>query len=258
LENYDIISAARTIEDFVINDFSQWHIRRSRRRLQKPESKKELKEAGQTMNLVLSTLSKITAPFVPFLSEKIYQEMGNKNSVHLADWPKVQKELINESLNKKMKEVREIVNLALAERSKAGIKVRQPLSNLQISNKQLEKELIELIKEEVNVKNISFGDKLELDQKITAELKEEGILREVARFIQGMRKKAGYKPSHKILVQFNGDISLNAILEKNSQIILKEIKAEKFILRPQLKDIFDIELETKVDNQKLWLGIKKI
>ena len=259
LQSYDVIASARAIEEFVINDFSQWHIRRSRRRLQRPQNKTELNEAAQTMGFVLLSLSKITAPFVPFISEEIYRNVGGgKASCHLEDWPKADKKLINEELNKKMEKVRETVNLALSARAEAKIKVRQPLRELVIPEKIPDKELIDLIKEEVNIKEVGFGKELKLDTKITAELEEEGIIREVSRLIQRMRKMAGYKPRHKIKVQYSGDEGINDILSRNKEKILEEIKAEEFILRPKLKDVFDVEEELKVGNYKLWAGIKKI
>ena len=259
LQNYDVIASARAIEEFVVNDFSQWHIRRSRRRLQRPQNKTELNEAAQTMGFVLLSLSKLTAPFVPFTSEEIYKNVGgSKASVHLEDWPKTDKKFVNEELDKKMEKIREIVNLALSARAEAKIKVRQPLRELVIPERIQDKELIELIKEEVNVKEVSFGKELKLDTKITAELEEEGIIREVSRLIQRMRKVAGYKPKHKIKVQYSGDEGINAIFSRNKEKILKEIKAEEFILRPKLKDVFDVEEELKVGNYKLWVGIKKI
>ena len=261
LNKYDVTSAARVIENFVINDLSLWYIRRSRRRFQKPETKKELKEASGTLNYVLLTLSKLTAPFVPFISEQIYYK-NRSRSVHLENWPKADKQLISKKLNQEMEKVREIVNKALAERAKAGIKVRQPLASLELKTKNVklktDQELLELIKEEINVKKITFGKTLKLDTKITLDLKEEGIVREVIRQIQEMRKKAGYKPRHKILVQYFGTSELNKILSKNKHFILKETKAKDFRLAKKLKKVFDIEKESKIDQQELWLAIKKL
>ena len=257
LDKYNVTTAARTIEDFVINDLSLWYIRRSRRRFQKPQTKKELKEASATLNHVLLTLTKLTAPFIPFLSEEIYKKLSEKQSCHLDNWPKANRKLINQSLNQQMVKARKIVTLALAARAKAGIKVRQPLRELTIKGK-INKELLELIKEEINVKKITFGKSLKLDIKITQELKEEGMIREIIRQIQEMRKKAGYKPQHRILVQYFSTNELNQILTRNKQFILKETKAKDFRLGKKLKRVFDVEQETKVDQQTLWLAIKKL
>jgi len=257
LDKYNITSAARAIESFVIDELSLWYIRRSRRRFQKPQTKQELKEASVTLNYVFLTLSKLTAPFVPFLSEEIFQDLTKKPSCHLTDWPKADKKLINQVLDEKMAKARKIVSLALAVRAKAGIKVRQPLRELTIKEK-IDKELLELIKEEVNVKKITFGKSLKLDSKITQELKEEGIIREVIRQIQEMRKKAGYQPQHRISVQYFGAAALNKILTKNKRFILKETKAKDFRLKEKLKKVFDVERQVKISQQGLWLAIKKL
>jgi len=257
LDEYDVTFAARAIENFVIDDLSQWYIRRSRKRFQ---TKEQLKEVSQTLYFVLLTLSKLTAPFIPFLSEEIYKNLTKKQSVHLEEWPKVNKELIDEKLEKKMEKVRELVALVLAERAKAGIKVRQPLNELRITNYELkrEKELLDLIKEEVNVKNITFGKTLKLDTKITPELKEEGMVREVIRQIQEMRKRAGLKPRDKIQVFYLGSPDLNKILVKNKKSILEKAKVKDLILKEELKKVSLEKKEIKVDQKNLWLVIKKI
>jgi isoleucyl-tRNA synthetase len=269
LDKYNVTFAARAIENFVINDLSQWYIRRSRRRFQKSETPQELKEASTTLNHILLTLSKLTAPFIPFFSEYIYQQLmrsacpvGSRRlsfGVHLENWPKVNKKLINKKLNQEMEKTREVVKLALAERARFRIKVRQPLNELRIKNYELrkEKELLELIKDEVNVKKITFGKSIKLDTKITPELKEEGIIREVIRQIQEMRKKAGLKPRHRILVRYSGPSNLNKILARNKSLILEETKAKDFQLGKRTKRVFGIEKEKKVDSQKLWLAIRK-
>ncbi len=260
LNRFDVTGAARALENFVVEDLSLWYIRRSRKRFQKPASKKELKEASETLSFVLLTLSKLTAPFIPFLSEEVYQGLGKKRSCHLEDWPAANKKNKDDKLEKKMEEVRRTVATALAERARVGIKVRQPLNELRITNYGLrkEKELLELIKEEVNVKKITFGKALKLDTKITPELKEEGIVREVIRQVQEMRKKAQLKPHHRILVRGSGTNELNKILTKNKNSILKEIKAEDFRLGEKPKQVFNIERELKVEQQKLWIGLRRI
>ncbi len=265
LDKYDVTSAARAIENFTIEDLSQWYIRRSRKRFQKPETKKELKEASETLNYILLTLSKLTAPFTPFLSEEIYKNLvKKKRSVHLEDWPPINKRLINEKLEEKMQRVREIVNLGLKERARLKLKVRQPLRKITVGNLAdgLEQELKDLIREELNVKSFRYDltlkEKIKLDEKVTVELKEEGIIREVIRQIQEMRKRAGYKPRHRILVRYSGTPNLNNILNKNQNLIRKEAKVKNFCLGDKPKQVFDVEKETKVDHQTLWLAIKKL
>jgi isoleucyl-tRNA synthetase len=257
---YELTIGARSFNNF-IDDLSNWYVRRSRRRFQKPEDKKEKEEAFQTLYNLLLNLSKLTAPFIPFISEEIYQSLRLKSkiifslSVHLEDWPKVNKKLIDKKLEKKMEEARRVVVEALAQRAKAGIKVRQPLSELRITNYELrkEKELLNLIIEEVNIKKIVFGKTFKLDTKITPELKEEGMTREVIRQIQEMRKEVGLKPKDKILIRYFGDLELNKILEKNKKFILMETKAKNFFLNEK-----PIGQEKTINQQKLWLAIEKL
>lgn len=263
LDKYDITSASRLLESFIVNNLSLWYIRRARKRFQKPDTKKELKQASLVLGFVLLTLTRLLAPFIPFLSEHIYREIKSgkkesKNSVHLEDWPKADRRLINKKLNKKMEKVREIVALVLALRAKNGIRVRQPLFELRIKNKELkkEKELLELIKKEVNVKEISFGKDLVLDTKITPELKEEGILREIIRNLQQMRKMAGYTAKDIISIQFNGDSVLTEIILKNKEHLVSETRAKKLELGSK-KGKFKIKKESVIDGKKLNLFIKK-
>jgi len=263
LDNYDIVGAARFFLDFV-DDLSNWYIRRSRKRFQRPGSENEKNEASQTLYYVILELTKLLAPFCPFISEKIYQELSGKEkeSVHLTDYPKPNNSLIDQNLEEKMQKIREIVALALAKRAEAKIKIRQPLSRLEVKEEKLEEDLIDLIKEEINVKEIILNKKLEteikLDTKITPELKEEGMVREIIRYLQDMRKKIGLEPHDRISIQFFGPPKLNRVLAKNKDFILKETKAENFELKEKTKQIFDIEREVKIDEDILWLGIKQI
>lgn len=238
LDKYDVTAAARAIEDFVVNDLSLWYIRRSRKRFE---------EAEGTLTWIFQTLSKLTAPFIPFLSEEINQK---KKSIHLQVWPKADRKLINKNLNQKMAKVREIVARALAERAKAGIKVRQPLASLLIP-KKVDSNLAELVKEEVNVKKIIFSNTLVLDTKITPELREEGIVRELVRQINEMRKEGGLTPKDKVLIRYDGDTELIKILEKNKKTILAETKAKDFKSGKGVKEI-------KINQQSFWLTIKKL
>jgi len=265
LNNYDVVSAGRLFLDFV-DDLSNWYIRRSRVRFQKPKTGKEKEESSQTLYYAISRLIKLLAPFTPFISEEIFQNFKKfekkVESVHLCDYSKPKEKLINKKLEEKMEKIREIVTSVLAERAKLGIKVRQPLASLEIKNQKSkiknEPELLELIKEEVNVKKISFGKELKLDTKITQELKEEGIIREVIRHIQEMRKKVGLKPKDKISIQYFASHSLNKILIKYKKNILDETKAKNIKFDSISKIPFLIEKEIKIDSENLWLAIKEI
>lgn len=260
LDNYDTVGAARLIDNFV-DDLSNWYVRRSRKRFQKPQIKKEKEDAVQTLNYILLKLTGLLAPFTPFLSDYLYKNLrGRAESVHLTEYPLPVKKLIDNKLEEKMKKIKDIISLALAERARSGIRVRQPLAELKITNYELkkEKDLLELIEGEVNVKKITFGKKLKLDTKITFKLKEEGLVREFIRNVQEMRKKAGLRPEDKILARYSGSDDLNKILTKNKKFILSEGKIKNLILGDMPKEVFKVERELKVDGKKLWLAIKKI
>ncbi len=226
LDKYDIIDAARKIEEF-INDLSVWYVRRSRDRFKNGDEK-----AAKSLRRVIFNSIRLLAPFAPFIAEHIYKEMnGQKESVHLEGWPDAKGKFVDKELEEKMVKVREICSLALQKRAEAGIKVRQPLSKLQIPNYKLQTELLNLIKDEVNVKKIVFGKTIELDTKITPELKEEGDIREFVRQIQALRKKEGLTPKDKIKVYF-GQKDLKRIVEKSKEQIRKQVIAKDVIFKP--------------------------
>ncbi len=215
LNNYDAFSATRAIEDFVVNDLSTWYIRRSRGRIgPTSQSSYELKEdCYATLAEVLLTLNKLLAPFLPFLTEEMYQNLAYvkggsaSTSVHLEDWPEVDESLIDESLEEEMNRAREIVEKAHAQRKDHGRKVRQPL-RMWLSGKIAESfspDVLKVIGEELNVKIIvgkppHFED-VEIDPEITPDLKVRGEVRELIRNIQNLRKEAGCELSDEITVE---------------------------------------------------------
>ena len=225
LDNYDIVGAARELENFVTEDISRWYIRRIRDVMK--ENSSVSKETSAVLRHVLLEISKLLAPFAPFISEKIWLELGNKNSVHLEDWPRGL-EIQRGSILKFMQETRRIVGLALEERAKVGIKVRQPLALLKLNKtySKLTADFLALIKAEVNVKDIVFDstlkDEVRLDTNITPKLKEEGLLRDLIREIQSARKTAGLKPKDKVAAQIFLPKEILEIAEKYEKDLMKE------------------------------------
>jgi len=266
LEKYDITAAARAIESFTINDLSLWYVRRSRRRLQQPQSPAELNQAAKIFAYVLANLAKISAPFIPFLSEEIWQGLNGNNyskakSVHLEPFPIVSKKIVDKNLGEQMNRVRELTALVLAERAKHAVKVRQPLAKLVVAGKEkLSDELRDLLAGEVNVKTIEYDPELKtpvvIDWTVTPELKEEGNIREVMRQIQELRKTANFTPADKITIFAQTEGDLKPAIEKHQQTIIKETKAVALEFSKPAKPA--AQIETKIDNQPLWLGIKKL
>lgn len=222
LEKYNIQKAALEIEGFV-HDLSLWYVRRSRERIGPSADDGEDKNACyQTLYLVLIKLSALLAPFIPFISDEIYTNLTGEESVHLAEWPRKgeRKKGKGESLIEEMKVVRKIVEVALSQRKAAQKKVRQPLSLLTITEKtELSESLLQLIKDEVNVKEIkqkkgTFAVNLDTET-MTPELQAEGEARDIVRRIQDERKKLGTKLDDKV------DVTLETWPEKFEEYIKK-------------------------------------
>ena len=171
LSRYDLTKAARAIQDFVIDDLSNWYIRRNRRRFWKSEMGKDKLCAYQTLYEVLFTLAKLIAPFSPFLTEDIYRNLNSIGreeweSVHLASYPdpgEKEYRFIDVSLEERMRLAREVVSLCRSARNEAGLRVRQPLQRVTIVAKGRRRQeavrmLENLILEEVNVRRVEFVD----------------------------------------------------------------------------------------------------
>ena len=262
LDSYDITGAARLLESFVIDDLSLWYIRRSRSRFQNPKSKQDFQQAMVTLGYVLKQTVILAAPFTPFVSETL-QERRQKGagSVHWEDWPRVQKKLFQKELEKQMKMVRNLASKGLALRAKAGLRVRQPLAKLTLKEK-LGKELLLLLQEELNVKKIVIDPKVkhevELDTKLTPALKEEGMVRELLRHIQGMRKDAGYKPRHRIRLRYTGNVAIKNLFPRNEAAIKKAGGITELLEGDRPKQVFDVEKNVAIEGKELWLGIRKL
>jgi isoleucyl-tRNA synthetase len=272
LERFDSVKASLAIEGFWINDLSLWYVRRSRKRFQSPESSKDKEQAEGTLYYILLTLSKLIAPFMPFLAEDIYQRLsqgqtlggssgGRPWGVHLCDWLEYNKQVINEGLEQEMAGARELASLILAKRAEQGIAVRQALAKVKYRNKEyrVKDEILELIKDEVNVKEIIFDDRIEgeveLDTTMTDELKEEGQVREIIRHIQDLRKKAGLVPKDRGVVHYAGDSKLINALLKNKENILATTKSDSLQENQNREGDFLAEKEIKLGDALLWLAI---
>ncbi|MFA7193576.1 MAG: class I tRNA ligase family protein [Candidatus Paceibacterota bacterium] len=236
LDNYEIDRATRPFMDFV-DDLSTWYIRRSRDRFKNfDEENEDAVFAAQTTKFVLKNLSKLIAPFTPFIAEDIYQKVREKNdfeSVHLDSWPQLKKS--DEKIISSMQVLRDTVTRALDERTKVGIKVRQPLASVTLKKEELKNknDLLEILKDELNVKDVLFNinqdSEVSLDTNLTEELRLEGNARELIRFIQQLRKTSGYKPNDEIsmIVSASAKIEVGDFVnEIQKSVRAKEIKFE--------------------------------
>ncbi len=280
LASYDIGGAARVLELFA-QDLSRWYIRRSRRRLQKPESAADQEAVSRTLGYALLNLAGLLAPFMPFFSEALYRSIvkeGGRHtlpeSVHLTDWPRVPKTFADPKLLKAMEEVRTFAGLGLAKRAEVGIKVRQPLGMFRIKTKDPyllhSKELLDLLRDEVNVKDAHVDNDIrrpvELDIRLSQSLKEEGYVRELVRMVQDLRQDGKLEPKDRVVVRLEIPKELLRVIETHEAFLKTEVNARSVEYRRSPK--FTIELETKLDASPLakdkgegwpvWIGLQKV
>jgi isoleucyl-tRNA synthetase len=270
MQGYELNRATRAFAPFVDN-LSNWYIRRSRKRFWKSEDDNDKEQAYQTLYTVLVTLSKLMAPFTPFLSEEMYKNLTGEESVHLVEYPEADESLIDEKLNEEMKFVRLVVTVGLQLRSQENIKVRQPLSELRITECQLQNEMEEILKEELNVKKVTLQSQEEFESdrenfivgtalnssvainiRVTPELKLEGEMREVVRAIQEGRKKAGFNVEDRITLGYTGK---DAVFEKFETEIAKEVLATK-VEKGNLADA-EYSETVKLDGEEFAFSLKR-
>jgi len=171
LDDFNVTDSGRLIQEFIDN-LSNWYVRRSRRRFWKSEEDDDKISAYLTLYECLLSISKLSAPYIPFISEEIYLNLSSvlqekKKSVHLESYPEAGEDLIDYDLSYKMNIARKVVGLGRAVRSKTSLKIRQPLKNAIVftdnnkEKKQAVKHFKNIIMEELNVKEIIFVDSLD-------------------------------------------------------------------------------------------------
>lgn len=198
IERYDLSDAARSLQSFV-TDLSTWYVRRSRDRVK--EAGEDRAEALATLRSTLTTFSKMTAPFMPFLAEMMYRDVADSdesNSVHLQEWPTTRHLLLTTpSIIESMGEARAIVSRIMEVRDNAGRAVKQALGSVTITTPSgaIDEQLLAVILDEVNVKiaTVIKGTELavDVDTALTPALIREGMAREVTRRVNGLRKDSG-------------------------------------------------------------------
>jgi len=266
LEEYDPTSSGRAIQDFV-DDLSNWYVRRSRRRFWRGELDDDKLAAYHTLYTCLVTVTKLLAPFTPFVAEALYQNLvrsvdaGAPESVHLALWPEADAALVDQKLNDETRTVMRVVSLGRAARSKAGIKVRQPLASATAfvaSEYHAEglRRLAGQVKDELNVRDVNVlvlselftqayevpkdllaklpegaalaedsGYAVGLDTRLTPELESEGLARELVHRIQNLRKAAGFEISDRITVRWRGWDRLRDVFAAHGDYVRAETLA---------------------------------
>src|SRR6056297_682870 len=218
---YELDKATRPITDF-IDDLSVWYVRRSRDRF-KGTDEADKTAALATLRYILRELAKVVAPAMPFYAEHLYRAVKTDTepeSVHLTQWPDggaVDAQLLDE-----MRVVREVVTAALEARTKAGIKVRQPVAS--VSGPQLADAYVPLVLAELNAKAYQEGS-ITIDTTITPELQREGDAREFMRAMQDMRKQAGLQPSDRVTLTVQTSDGGEAVVEAHRADIARTVGA---------------------------------
>lgn len=338
LELYNLTQATRPMMTFVDN-LSNWYIRRNRRRFWKSGNDSDKNQAYQTLYTVLTTFTKLLAPFMPFTSDSIFKNLTGKESVHLEDWPSSTDSLVLTDLNEEIATVRTIVSLALRVRAKKNLKVRQPLSLLRvaISKKSMAKTLEsyrDVILEELNVKDMLFesevniaipyvtvnarklgprlgaetqdviklskkGDYMiqkdgtlvlpakgkakykltqdefdigyqaqegfdvesekgiivSLDTNVSEELRAEGHVRDIIRYVQDLRKQAKYDIADKIYVYIDGPKIIKDAVTKFAELIRRETLAYEIQEGGDFE--WDAEQDVELEGNKVRVGVRK-
>ena len=266
MDKYNTVKSGRAIQEF-ITELSTWFVRRSRDRMKMGDD--DSKIALEVLGFVLAETSKMLAPIMPFLSEKIYRDLTGEVSVHLAKWSEV-RDYRQSSLDE-MDAVRHLVELGLSLRKEQNMKVRQPLAELQYSilndELHLDSALESILAEELNVKKVTNTEiitrtgwigktegqlSVALNTDLTPELKQEGVARDLERAIQDLRKKSGLKVGQIVDLYYNsteqGLIDSLVNLVDRKKTFISQIKTS-------LEVEADYEIQTTINGEAIWLGL---
>lgn len=251
-EEYDLNKVVKLVTEFVSDDLSNWYIRRNRKRFWQSELDNSKMSVYQTTYEVLIGICKIVAPISPFITEEIYQNLTDEESVHLASFPIPDEKLIDEELENKMELVRNLISLGRNAREEAKIKVRQPISEVIIDgkNKKVLADVIDLIKEELNVKEIVFAENLNeyMNFSIKPNFKNAGSILgskmpEFVKYLNSLKEEEINNIRNNMDLEFEGtkitedliDIKINAkegfnvATENNNFIILNTTLTEELL-----------------------------
>jgi isoleucyl-tRNA synthetase len=272
LDGYDATAATRAIELFV-EDLSKWYVRRSRRRFWKSAAVTDAdkRSAYDTLYTALESLSRLTAPFMPFLSERTYRNLsghetgvagaGVPDSVHLTDYPEAEEGWRDPALLEEMARLRRLVEDGLGVREAAGIGVRQPLGSAIIRGRRLSAELESIFADELNVKTVSYSapaddghEGVSLDTTVTDDLRLEGLVRNVARKVNDLRKQAGLALDDRITVLVDADGDLRRAIETHRAHLMAEVLATAVTFG---RETALSEWSGSLGGEPCWLGVSR-
>lgn len=244
MDIFELTKVVRDIQEFVIEDLSNWYIRRNRRRFWSTELDDDKKAVYNTTYEILVGICKMVAPFVPFISEEIYQNLTEDESVHLAYYPEVNEELINREVEEKMDLVRDLVGLGRASRESVRIKVRQPLKEVVIDGKYEKqiKDLVPLIMEELNVKEVVFERDLSqfMNYSLKPNFKVAGSI--LGKKIKSFGKALGELNAHETVEKLESGEKL--VLNLDGEDV--EIEKDYVLVTISSKEGFDVAMENNL------------
>ena len=248
---YKMPEVVDKLEEFIIKDFSKAYVQMIRDRAS------EVKELLEEIYL---GMLKLFAPIIPFTSEDIWQTLKSEKvvkeeSIHLTEFPKSDKKKINSDLEENMKLAMKAIELGLSERDKAQIGLKWPLASAKITSEgKIEKELEEIIMNQLNVKKVEIKSgkelKVELDTKITPELEAEGYARNMIRNIQAFRKEIGLSPKDEVTTIIVCDEELKKMLENHKNIVAEKTNSKKLDIVTTSKETFKNKTNFKIKDKE--------
>jgi isoleucyl-tRNA synthetase len=253
MDSYNLMHATRPITEFV-DGLSNWYVRRSRKRFWKSENDNDKQQAYHTLYYVLVELSKLTAPFTPFMADDIYRQLTTRQSVHLQEFPVGNQSLVHTKIEQEMDAVRDYITEGLRLRAEAHLKVRQPLAEVRVPG--CPKYLLDVLREELNVKKVVTGAKeVGMDMTLTPDLKREGLMREVVRNVQSARKAAGLQVDDRIkLVLSTHDSGLQQAIDEHA----KTIKTETLANHLTTDGSGDFQSDVQIEKMLLTIKLSRV
>ena len=252
IENYNSFKfpeVVRLLEEFLMSNLSRTYIQMIRERSN---------ETKEMLNEIRLEILKLFSPIIPFMTEKIWQELKEKGivkeeSIHLSNFPKVNEKLIDEEFEKTFWKVLQVIEIGMAERNKVQIGLKWPLAKATLTmpaETNFSEELKGLIKRQLNLKDIVIKKgnelKIELDTKMNPELESEGFVREISRRVQDARKKAGLNKTDRIDLSVGCDAEMTKLLKKNEKMLMERtntfkleignVKHPGIIIKEKIKD----------------------
>ncbi len=273
IEEYHPHKAAQEILDFILNDFSRWYIKIIRDRVWVSYVGKDKESAFYTLSTLADDILRLLAPFTPFLSENVYQEVVRKirskspPSIHMNSWPTVDEKLIDKKLEEEMEIIKQVVEAALAARQSANLKLRWPIKEVLIitkdnrvrsavrnlegvlnsmCNSKLSRTVDKKPSGEFSEVKFDFGHVL-ITKTLDEDLLNEAMLRELVREVQSLRKKNKFNVMEKIVLSLETDQNTKKIISENQKKLLQEVGASKLIfggLRGKFKGSLEFENKT--------------